>query len=108
MISSTPASQFYLHEEGGTMLSWRSLVYVIFSMLLISSAAFAQRDLGTITGTVTDPQGAAVPNAQVTITEGATGLTYQAQTDQSGTYSRPALKPGIYSVDVSAPGFQKA
>jgi hypothetical protein len=90
------------------MLRWRSLVYVLFSMLLISSAALAQRDLGSLTGTVTDPQGAAVPNAQVTITEGATGLTYQVTTDQSGTYGRPALKPGVYSVECTATGFQKA
>ncbi|MCU1257968.1 MAG: hypothetical protein JWO80_853, partial [Bryobacterales bacterium] len=36
------------------------------------ACAFAQRDLGTITGTVTDPQGGGVPNAKVTITEDAT------------------------------------
>ncbi len=77
-------------------------------LLLASIVLLAQRDLGTITGTVTDPTGGAVPNAKVTITEDATGLTYEATTDQSGTYSRPLLKPGTYTVDVEASGFRKA
>ncbi len=90
------------------MLRWRGLIYVVLSLFLVSSAAFAQRDLGTLTGTVTDPQGAAVPNANVTITEDATGLTYQSKTDSSGNYNRAALKPSTYSVEVAAPGFQKS
>ncbi len=78
----------------------------MFVALFAISAAFAQRDLGTITGTVTDPQGAAVANARVVITEDATGLTYEAAADDPGTYRRPLLKPGTYSVTVEAPGFE--
>jgi hypothetical protein len=77
-------------------------------MLLLSVCAFAQRDLGTITGTVTDAQGAAVPNAKVTITEDATGLSYSLTTGTDGVYVRPALKPGIYTVAVEAEGFRRA
>ena len=44
--------------------------------LLFAVAVFAQRDLGTIAGTVTDPTGAAIPNAKITITEVATNLSY--------------------------------
>ncbi len=90
------------------MHNWRGLLHVLFSLVLVSSAAFAQRDLGTVTGTVTDSSGAAVPNAQVIITEDATGLTYELPSDQAGSFNRPALKPGTYSVEVTAPGFQKA
>ena len=77
-------------------------------LFLFTAFMFAQRDLGTITGTVTDPQGAVVPNAQVTITEAATGLQYQLTTNSSGEFVRPALKPSTYGITVSAPGFRKA
>ncbi|HZU27509.1 MAG TPA: carboxypeptidase regulatory-like domain-containing protein [Bryobacteraceae bacterium] len=81
---------------------------LLLGIVLAAVPAFAQRDLGTITGTITDAQGAAVPGAKVVITEAATGLTYDATTDEAGTYSRPLLKPGSYTVDVEAPGFQRA
>src|SRR5579884_3698059 len=86
----------------------RHLIQLLCLVLMFSGVAFAQRDLGTITGTITDAQGAAVPNAKVLITETATGLTYDATTDASGTYTRPLLKPGNYMVDVQAPGFERA
>lgn len=69
--------------------------------------ALGQRDLGTITGTVTDPQGGVVPNARIIITEDATGLTYETTTGASGDYTRPALKPGTYTVTAEAPGFRR-
>src|SRR5579884_1824131 len=84
------------------------LLGILFCLALLATPVFAQRDLGTITGTITDAQGAAVPAAKVVITETATGLTYDATTDESGTYSRPLLKPGNYTVDVESPGFQRA
>ena len=76
--------------------------------VLFAVCVFAQRDLGTITGTITDPQGGGVPNAKVTIVEDATGLTYTVQTGVTGEYVRPLLKPGTYTVTVEAPGFRKA
>ena len=77
-------------------------------VLLFTASAFAQRDLGTIVGTVTDPQGGAVPNAKVTIIEDSTGLKYQLDTSSSGEFVRPALKPSTYSIEVQAAGFKKA
>lgn len=75
--------------------------------LLVSACAFAQRDLGTITGTVTDPQGAVLPNAKVTITEVATNLSYVVTSNELGEFTRPALKPGTYTVTAEAPGFRR-
>jgi hypothetical protein len=66
--------------------------------LFLAVAVFAQRDLGTIAGTITDPSGLAVPNAKVTITEVATNLSYAVTSNSAGEYVRPALKPGIYTV----------
>ncbi|MDR3718003.1 MAG: TonB-dependent receptor [Bryobacteraceae bacterium] len=76
--------------------------------LLLAVPLLAQRDLGTITGTITDPQDAAVPNAKITITDEATRLKYSAQSDSSGSFVRPLLQPGTYSILVEAAGFQKA
>ncbi|MBN9658817.1 MAG: carboxypeptidase regulatory-like domain-containing protein [Acidobacteria bacterium] len=75
--------------------------------LLFAFCLMAQRDLGTIAGTVTDPQGGVIPNAKVTIKEDATGLTYDVTTNTSGEFVRPALKPGTYTVTAEATGFRR-
>src|SRR5581483_8203937 len=81
---------------------------VVLALVFCASIVFAQRDLGTISGTVTDPTGSAVPNAKVTITEDATGVAHSSQSNETGSYTLPALHPGTYTVDIEAPGFQKA
>jgi Carboxypeptidase regulatory-like domain len=76
--------------------------------ILAAFCAFGQRDLGTITGTITDPQGAGIPNAKVTIIEDATGLSYVVQTTEVGEFVRPLLKAGTYTITVEVQGFRKA
>ncbi|MDQ2898899.1 MAG: carboxypeptidase regulatory-like domain-containing protein [Acidobacteriota bacterium] len=76
--------------------------------LCASACIFAQRDLGTITGTVTDGTGGVIGNAAVTITERATGQVYELTTNSAGEYTRAALKPSTYDITVSAAGFKKA
>ena len=91
------------------MPRWLTTISVSLLLAFIGgNLAFAQRDLGTITGTVTDPQGAAIPNAKVTILNVATNVSYETVTNESGVYSRPTLTPGTYTVTVEAAGFQKA
>src|SRR5947209_4716955 len=85
-----------------------SCFWAFSSLLLLSTVALAQRDLGTVTGTVIDPQGAAVPNAKVTITNESTSVSIDTVSTETGSYARPALQPGTYTVTVEAPGFQKA
>jgi hypothetical protein len=63
---------------------------------------------GDIVGGVTDQSGAAVPNATVTITSKATGETHAATTNSSGSYRVPLLKPGDYTILITAPGFEQA
>jgi hypothetical protein len=86
----------------------RSLLLLTALALVLTTAAFAQRDLGTIVGLVTDQQGGAVPNAKIAITEDATGLKYDVTTTGAGEYIRPALKPGTYTVTAEAKGFRRA
>jgi hypothetical protein len=62
---------------------------------------------GSITGTVADTSGAVIPNATVVATNGATNLNTETKTTGAGAYTFPNLDPGIYSVTVSAEGFQK-
>ncbi len=71
-------------------------------------AMFAQRDLATVTGTVTDSSGGIVANAKVTIIETSTGQVYELTTNSSGEFTRPALKPSTYTITVTAAGFKKA
>ena len=88
------------------MLRWQKLVLSVFTLMLASVLAYGQRDLGTITGTISDQQGAAVPNAKVIIKDDATGVSYETVSNDTGTFTRPALNPGTYTLSVEAPGFQ--
>lgn len=63
-------------------------------------------DGGTLLGTITDPNGAAVPHANVAAIEIATGVTHSTSTDDRGFYSFETLPVGRYDVDVRAAGFQ--
>src|ERR1700735_4933523 len=84
----------------------KSLTYLLLLFLGSGSIAWAQRDLATVTGTVSDPSGAVVGGAQVTITDVSTGLSYTVATDAAGVFVRPALKPGTYNLEVRARGFK--
>ena len=89
-------------------MRFRSLAKFCALNLLFLASVFAQRDLATLVGTVTDSSGAGVPSAKVTISEEATGLKYDIVTTSGGEYARPALKPGTYILQVEAAGFKKA
>jgi hypothetical protein len=67
--------------------------------------AFAQVAGATLSGTVSDPSGAAINGAQVTITNTATGVSRTVTTNNDGFYSAPNLLPGTYQVSVSDQGF---
>lgn len=75
--------------------------------LLMTTNAYAQTYTATLTGTVTDPQGAAVPNVKVVATNQGTKLEYTAQTSDSGVYRIPFLPIGSYVLSVEASGFKK-
>jgi len=70
----------------------------------LSSSAFAQ-STATLQGTVTDPSGAVVSGAKVTVRNQATGSERIVQTDSDGNYQAAALPPGVYQVEAQAQGF---
>jgi hypothetical protein len=79
---------------------------VLVVNLLLSAAALGQNSItSTIVGRVNDPSDAAVPDAQVTVTNTDTGIATNGRTGSSGTYSIPELQPGTYSVTVAKSGF---
>src|SRR5690349_3246671 len=83
-------------------------VLVTGALLCFMSTALSQgTNLGTIRGTVTDANGAVIPNASVKITDKATGLARDLTTNGEGNYEAAALKPGTYEVMVIATGFKK-
>src|SRR3984893_4407134 len=97
--------------EGGNSMK-KALAMGVFMALIFylftSIPARAQVTGATLSGTVTDASGAAVPNAQVSIKNTATGLTRDVTTDSAGYYTIPNIVPGVYEVRVSAKGFSTA
>ncbi len=83
-------------------LRFLTLVIAVFA----TAIAFGQ-SLSSIQGQVTDPSGAAVPGATVTVTNTATGVSQSTTTDSSGNYLIPALPIGNYDVSVQSSGLEK-
>ena len=78
----------------------------VFALLALACTGFAQVQNGQFTGTVTDPSGAAVPNAKVTVSNQATGLSTTVTTNQSGLYTAKELPVGTYKLTAEASGFK--
>src|SRR5438445_867233 len=79
---------------------------VAISILLVALGAFAQVQNGQFTGIVTDPSGAAIPNAKVTVTNMGTNLSVTTTTNQSGSYTARELPVGTYKISTEAKGFK--
>src|SRR5882762_2942267 len=88
-----------------TVNSALSLFMILAISILGAGHAYAQVAGATLTGTVKDSSGAVIPNAQVLITEVATGVTRTVSPVAAGLYTAPNLLPGSYDVRVSATGF---
>ena len=84
----------------------RSLALCLFVILGFALPASAQFK-AAIEGTVTDAKGAVVPNANVTATNEATGVTRETSSSGEGFYRIAGLPPGSYKIEVSAAGFAK-
>jgi hypothetical protein len=85
----------------------KTLVFLLFACLctLLPPGAHSQSVQGIITGTVTDPSGAVVPNCKVTITNNGTGISQTATSGAAGEYRFQLVPPGTYTMQFEAPGF---
>lgn len=83
---------------------FRPPLWALLALICFSAAVFAQTGNGTVSGQVTDPSGAVIPAATVTLT-GPNHQTKIAQTDAQGRYTFHHLAPGQYSVQISTQGF---
>lgn len=84
------------------------LLLGLFGLFLLSSTYVLGQDTASVTGTVRDPSGASVVNAQVAVVNVERGINRTTVTNSDGEYSVPALPaPGSYDVTVTAEGFKK-
>src|SRR5262249_12562755 len=94
----------------GYMRDYVSLRTVTLTLCLLCTAivpAFGQLDRGTFSGTVTDPTGAPIAAARVSISLVATGAMYNTATNAVGQFSVPNLPVGAYQVTFEAAGFRR-
>ena len=82
------------------------IIVFTFSLIAAATSASAQEFRGTISGSVTDPNGAAVAGATVTVKNKETNISSTVTTNESGTYTVPFLLPGIYNVSATSSGFK--
>src|ERR1700760_2504072 len=85
----------------------RAILSTAILMLLVfgSKPLVAQVDEGAITGTIQDPTGAVIPNAQITLLNTDQGITLTTTTDSSGSYTFSPVRIGHYTLTVASPGF---
>src|ERR1700693_3234572 len=79
---------------------------ILFVMMAMSQVWAQTTTTGDISGTVTDPTGAVIPSASVTLKNVDTGSSQSATTNPQGSYRFALLSPGNYSVTATATGFQ--
>ena len=83
----------------------KGLTLVVCFALLLAGIAVGQVLYGTLVGTVTDPQQAAVANATVSIKNNATGYGAETKTNERGGYEMPNIPPGVYDIKITQSGF---
>src|SRR5271157_3105440 len=87
------------------MKSVCSLFFLGFFLVFCLTPGFAQTGTTSLRGTVMDPNGAVIPDAQVTLVSAEIGLSLNTRTDKNGAYQFQDVRPATYVLTVSAPGF---
>ncbi len=122
-MGSVPVIKFPKGEVGSLISAAKALGVGMFSiwlrsftklgislivLLLCSEFAVGQSTYGSIAGSVTDPSGAAISGANVTLTNAGTSETRTQATNADGQYSFVNLIPGAYRIDVEKAGFKRS
>src|SRR5580692_5778147 len=84
----------------------KSVLFFFLLAALVAASAWAQTQLGTLFGTVTDTSGAVVPGAEVSVENVSTGLKRDGRSDKTGEYQLVGLPTGRYTLRVQKEGFQ--
>src|SRR4051794_11803435 len=87
------------------MLKIKNFPFLILTAVLLATALFGQQPTAEVTGIVSDASGASVPAAQIRLTNTATGIRWDAQSNESGNYTFSNLPPGPYEITVTREGF---
>lgn len=90
----------------GTQAKNSLVLSITVLVILLSGYAYGQAVYGSIFGRVTDPSGAALPNATVTITNTGTNVSVVAKTNESGNFNQTRLISGTYKIKVELQGFK--
>src|SRR3954447_13172960 len=85
----------------------QKLAFCVLLLTLIALPAWPQASTGSVSGTVRDQSGAAIPGASVVLTNTATNSAAKSTTNESGFYRFPGINPGPYSVTADSAGMQK-
>jgi len=93
-----------MKEKARRSFKWVAAHLFVFTLL--AYLAIAQRTTGALGGQVQDPQGATIPNANISVTDQETGVVSNTVTSSAGTWNVPSLIPGKYSVSIQAQGFR--
>src|SRR5947208_82171 len=104
-VTETTRKEYQMSLPNSFRLKIATLLTLIFVLYLPLAA---QDATGKLVGTITDPQGAVIPGAKVTVTNTATGITRESTTGSDGTYLVNAVPIGTYTVTVEKGGFTKS
>ncbi len=95
----------FLNPAGRRSLQLPLIVLSCFVVVLASFSGFAQTYSGSLTGIITDPGGAIVPGATLTLTDEAKGFSFTSTSEADGRYAFRDLQPSTYNLAISAAGF---
>src|SRR5712691_6055803 len=108
VVNLSPCATTQRHiSMWGRKMSYRFLLVLLVLFCFSLATISAQTVTGSITGSLTDPHGAVVPDAKVTLTSESTGAVRQINSDQRGDFTFNALQPDSYTLTVEHSGFKK-